>query len=89
MTETNTAQALDQPLIYQVRLKGHLGQPWGDWFNQVTIEQEAEGVTCLMCTVPDQAALHGLLKKVRDIGAPLISVICLNPEHAKTLAKHT
>jgi len=62
-----------QPLAYQIRVRGHLGQQWADWFGGVTIKLEENGDTLLTSPV-DQAALHGLLKKVRDLGMPLISV---------------
>jgi hypothetical protein len=64
----------DQPLVYQIRLQGHLGGGWADWFGDVTITLEEGGDTLLTCLVVDQAALYGLLRKVRDLGLPLISV---------------
>jgi hypothetical protein len=63
--------------IYQIRLEGHLGQQWTDWFDGLTITLEENGETTLSGPVVDQAALHGLLKKMRDLGLPLISVIQL------------
>jgi len=63
-----------QPGIYEIRIKGHLGHPWADWFDGLTITLEDNGNTLLTGPVVDQAALHGLLKKVRDLGLPLISV---------------
>jgi hypothetical protein len=63
-----------QPLIYQIRIKGHLGREWTDWFEGLTITLEDNGDTLLTGLVADQAALHGLLKKVRDVGMPLVSV---------------
>jgi hypothetical protein len=63
-----------EPMVYQIRIKGHLGDQWADWFGEVTITLEEDGNTLLTGTVVDQAALHGLLKKVRDLGMPLISV---------------
>jgi hypothetical protein len=61
-------------MIYQIRIKGHLGQQWTDWFEELTITLEENGDTLLTGPVVDQAALHGLLKKVRDLGMPLLSV---------------
>jgi hypothetical protein len=64
-----------QPVIYQIRINGHLGREWTDWFEGLTITLEEDGDTLLTGPVVDQAALHGLLKKVRDLGLPLVSVI--------------
>ena len=66
---------LSQPVVYQIRIKGHLGRQWTDWFEGLTITLEEDGDTLLTGPVIDQAALHGLLKKVRDLGMPLVSVI--------------
>ena len=63
-----------QPIVYQIRLQGHLGRQWAEWFGDVTITLEDNGETLLTCPVVDQAALYGLLRKVRDLGLPLISV---------------
>ena len=63
-----------QPVIYEIRIKGHLGHLWADWFDDLTITLEDNGNTLLSGPVVDQAALHGLLKKVRDLGMPLLSV---------------
>ena len=69
----------DQPLVYQIRIKGHLGQKWTDWFDGLTITQEENGNTLLIGSVIDQAELYGLLKKVRDLGIPLLSVNSVGP----------
>jgi hypothetical protein len=63
-----------QPLVYQIRIKGHLGQQWRDWFEGLTITLAEGGDTLLTGPVVDQAALYGLIKKVRDLGMPLVSV---------------
>ena len=61
-------------MIYQIRIKGHLDHQWRDWFEDANITLDENGDTLLTCSVVDQAALHGLLKKVRDLGIPLLSV---------------
>lgn len=63
-----------QPMVYQIRVKGHLGSQWQDWFGGLTVTLEDNGETLLTGPVVDQAALHGLIKKVRDLGMPLVSV---------------
>lgn len=65
----------DEPMVYQIRLKGHLGEEWTDWFEGLSITLEENGETLLTGLVVDQAALYGLLRKVRDLGLPLLSVI--------------
>lgn len=73
------------PRVYQIRLKGHLGSQWTDWFEGMTITLEENGETLLSGQVIDQAALHGLLKKVRDLGMPLVSVSPVEPGPPTTL----
>jgi hypothetical protein len=74
-----------QPVVYQIRIKGHLGSQWTDWFEGLTITLEEDGNTLLTGPVIDQAALHGLLKKVRDLGMPLVSVSPVEPGPSTTL----
>ena len=69
-------------MVYKIRLKGHLGPQWTDWFGGATLRLEANGETLLTCPVADQAALHGLLRKVRDVGMPLLAVIRIKPGQA-------
>jgi hypothetical protein len=64
----------DQPVVFQIRIKGHLSRKWAGWFEGLAITLEDDGDTLLTGPVVDQAALHGLLKKVRDLGLPLVSV---------------
>ena len=72
----------NQPTVYQIRIKGHLGQQWTDWFAGLTITLEENGDTLLTGLVVDQPALHGLLKKVRDLGMPLLAVHHVEPGQA-------
>jgi hypothetical protein len=72
--EIETGATPAQPVIYQIRIRGHLDDQWTDWFERLTITLQADGDTVISGPVPDQAALHGLLKKIRDLGLPLISI---------------
>ena len=63
-----------QPMAYQIRIKGHLGRQWTDWFGGLAMTQEDSGDTLLTGAAVDQAALHALLRTVRDLGMPLVSV---------------
>jgi len=72
-----------QPMVYQIRIKGHLGCEWTEWFGGLIITLEENGETLLTGPVIDQAAMHGLLKKVRDLGMPLISVNRVEPGRAE------
>ena len=69
-------------MVYQIRVTGHLGSEWIDWFDGLSITLQDNGETLLSGPVVDQAALHGLLRKVRDLGMPLLSVICVKPDEA-------
>ena len=72
--ENNPKPDADQPRVYQIKIKGHLSPQWADWFEGLTIMLEEDGNTLLTGPVIDQAALHGFLKRVRDLGMPLLSV---------------
>jgi len=77
--ELNPKTNPSQTAIYQIRIKGHLVREWTDWFEGLTITLEEDGDTLLTGPVVDQAALHGLLKRVRDLGLPLVSVSPVEP----------
>jgi hypothetical protein len=77
--ERNSKPDPGDSTIYQIRIKGHLGSQWRDWFGGLTITMEDNGETLFTGPVIDQAALHGLLRKVRDLGLPLVSVIPVPP----------
>ena len=77
--EINSESDPGQPTVYQIRIKGHLGRGWTDWFGGLTIRLTDNGETLLTGPVVDQAALHGVLKKVRDLGMPLLSVNRVKP----------
>jgi len=73
MLTSQPAEPSESP-VYQIRIKGHLGSEWADWFEGLAITLEEDGHTLLTGPAVDQAALHGLLRKVRDLGMPLVSV---------------
>jgi hypothetical protein len=66
---------------YEIRLKGHLDARWTAWFDGLSLTHEGDGITVIHGRIIDQAALHGVLRKVRDVGLPLISVIRVAPDH--------
>jgi hypothetical protein len=80
--ELNSKTDPDEPMVYHIRIEGHLGRQWADWFGGLTISLEDNGDTLLTGPVVDQAALHGLLRKVRDLGMPLLSVKRVEPGQA-------
>src|SRR5438034_10564294 len=81
--EINSESEKAQPMVYQIRIKGHLGRQWTDWFGGLTLTLEDNGETLLTGPVVDQAALHGVLRKVRDVGMPLLSVNRVTPGQAE------
>jgi hypothetical protein len=81
-TDLNPKTDANQPTIYEIRVKGHLGCQWTDWFGGLAITLEENGDTLMTGPVVDQAALHRLLRKVRNLGMPLISVTRVEPGQA-------
>ena len=69
-----------RPGRYEIRLKGHLDSRWAAWFDGLTLTNSSDGTTVIHGPVADQAALHGLLQKVRDMGLPLVSVTAVPPD---------
>ena len=69
------------PEWYEIRVRGHLGTRWAAWFDGLTIAHDSDGTTIIHGPVADQAALHGLLQKIHDLGLPLISVNHVAPGH--------
>ncbi len=80
MSETRaSAQHHHEPGLYEIRIVGHLDSRWADWFGDLSFTHESDGTTILYGPVVDQAALHGLLRRVRDLGLPLVSVTRVKP----------
>jgi hypothetical protein len=76
-----------EPGRYEIRLKGHLDDRWADWFEGLTLTALDNGETLLTGPVIDQAALHAVLRKVRDLGMPLLSVTRVRPGQADAKAR--
>ena len=87
MNETHASTAdFRESRRYEIRLKGHLDTRWAAWFAGLGLTHESDGTTVIQGPVADQAALHGLLQKVRDTGLPLVSVICVEADPAEVPA---
>ena len=80
--ESNSSNEKAESLIYQIRIKGHLDRKWADWFCGLSITSLENGETLLTGLVLDQAMLHSLLRKVRDVGLPLVAVMRVELEQA-------
>jgi len=78
MSETATHQ-LQEPTRYEIRTKGHLDPRWATWFDGLSLTRETDGTTVIHGPVIDQAALYGVLLKLRDLGLPLVSVTQVTP----------
>jgi hypothetical protein len=78
MTKSSKRQL---PAVYQLRVDGHLDARWSAWFGDLTVTPENDSTTTLTGVVSDQAELHGLLMKIRDLGLTLISVEVIDPTH--------
>ena len=76
-----SADRHQSPGRYEIRVKGHLDARWAGWFDGLALTHGSDGTTIIDGPVADQAALHGLLQKVRDLGLPLISVNHITPGH--------
>ncbi len=74
------------PSVYEIRVRGHLEARWAEWFDGLTLTRDDDGSTVLHGQLPDQAALHGALQQLRDLGVPLISVTDLGPDTPATTA---
>ena len=75
-----SAEEYHKPGLYEIRLKGHLDARWAGRFDGLSLSHDGDGTTILSGPVVDQAALYGLLRKVRDLGLPLLSVVLIGPE---------
>ena len=91
MANHNRKNNSNTPIVHEIKIKGHLDSQWTDWFEGLTISLDENGDTLLTGPVIDQAALHGLLKKVRNLGMPLVSVnrVQVNESHPSSLKKET
>lgn len=76
---TDKSGNFDHPRTYQIKVRGHLGEQWSGWFGGMAVEREKDGYTTFQGLVSDQAELHALLRKVRDLGMPLVSVEEITP----------
>ena len=89
MRETGTStEGHGEPELIEIRIKGHLEQRWAGWFGGLTITHQDNGETLLTGPVIDQAALHSLLRKMRDLGLPLVAVTHVEPKQADVPPVH-
>ena len=83
MSEMSTADGAGR---YEIRIRGHLDSRWATWFDGLSLRADSDGTTVIHGPVIDQSALHGLLRKVRDVGLPLISVTRIDSEDVPAVA---
>jgi hypothetical protein len=81
--ETRSMKGRKHGDVYRIEVKGHLDSSWSEWFDGLSISNEANGTTALTGVVVDQAALHGLIARVRDLGLPLLLVECVTAEKCR------
>jgi len=77
--ETSTGER-PESVLHEIRVQGHLGDRWARWAEGLTLARSSDGTTTLTVPLADQAALHGLLAKIRDLGLPLLSVMCVETD---------
>ncbi len=82
MNDTSTSRRHD-PAPYEIRVGGHLDSRWAAWFDGLSLTRETDGTTIIHGRVPDQAALYGVLLKLRDLGLPLVSVTQVGPDQSE------
>lgn len=80
MTETSASAETPDAGAYEIRVTGHLDRRWVSWFDGLALSHDDDGTTVIRGHVVDQAALHGLLQRMRDLGLPLVSVVPIDPE---------
>lgn len=78
-TERDSSARPHESAVYAIKIEGHLSAPWTDWFDGMTITLQKDGTSVLSGAIVDQAALHGLLRAIRDLGLPLISIVRMDP----------
>ena len=78
--QADDSTKVERSLQYDIRVQGHLDARWAAWFGGLTLTNESDGTTIICGPVADQAALHGLLQKLRDMGMPLVSVTQVHPD---------
>lgn len=80
MTESSPSDTGPDAGIYEIRIKGHLDRRWAAWFDGLDLAHDTDGTTVIRGRVTDQAALHGLLHRMHDLGLPLVSVLSVDPD---------